>query len=102
MDSIYRKMQEIIQKNAGPLETGAALRKLFGIKLPDHSAPNQNTEESLSSTGVCKHRGKLLQEGSCSCGDGNIWKCAILSRQIGKACGEGKCRKYESKLQAVL
>jgi len=96
MDSIYRQMQEIIRKNSGPFETGAALRSLLGIKLPGHSVPKQNAATSLSKVAICKHRGKLLQEGSCSCGDGNVWECAILGKQIGRACGEGKCKGYEA------
>jgi hypothetical protein len=45
---------------------------------------------------ICKYRGELLQKGSCQCGEGNIWACALIGQQIGRACGLGKCNKYEA------
>jgi len=53
----------------------------------------------------CKYRGKLLQRGSCKCGDGSIWEClhpnmllpdGSPGRQIGCACGKDKYKGYEN------
>ena len=75
--------------------TAAGLQEKMSGKLQEHAQPRLSLP--------CKYRGKLLQRGSCKCGDGSVWECLhpnLLSadgtpgRQIGRACGEGKCKGY--------
>ena len=83
--------------------------KLSAAGLAEKLSGSRHDGAAVSAPSICKYRGRLLQRGSCKCGDGAIWEClhpdmllpdgnmAVGHRpgkQIGKACGEGKCKGY--------
>lgn len=74
-------------------DTRRAFAASVGLTLDTFVCPRPS-RAAEAATSPCKHRGALLQKGSCSCGDGNVWECAIIGRQIGKSCGSGKCTQY--------